>query len=335
MRFRLRALALILATTIFAATALASPSTDPPGDAVKKNCGECSNFGQDIASIDAIRSGNDVVFTVGFYTPISDGSPAGDYATRYYGPQVELFTNGSTETDHAILPRDWGANNQQMTLVSQTGFGSPCSAGASPISANEIVSADFKTVTYTLHLADLGGPSSLQYKVVMPGVVDCNPEPDGEATDIAPDTGRVAVDLSTGVATPTPTPTASPTATATPPAPLTPAQTLPNLSGVPASQLLGATVGGTLNLAGPADSVTVDVLAAGAKAAAAKAGVIGHLVKTSVPKGPLTFKVSLNKAALKKLKKARAAKVTLRVTTVVAGKSGTLSKTIKLKRRKR
>src|SRR3954447_2372403 len=336
---RIRALAMVAGLALaflIASFASADPVADPQGDVQDHGlCGECTNYGQDLKSIDATGSGGDVTFTIVQYDSMNNA-----FAASYYGPQVGIFTSGGATPDFAILPRQDGQNHWKPTLVPAAKQVAPCSSTSvygEGVTAS--YDAGFTTATYTIHLADIGNPASFQWKVANPTVPGCNFEPDNEARDIAPDSGLVSfAGTSTNTTTTTTTttgttPTTTDTTTTT--TPLTPQQTLPSLSGIPSTQKLGGSIGGTLNLAGPAASVTIDALApSGGAANAAALKLIGHLVKTNVPKGALPFRVKLNAKAVKRLKAAKKPRVTVRVTVKLAdGKSTTHTTVVKLKRK--
>jgi hypothetical protein len=326
MRLLLATAAVVL---LLPAAASAAPVSDPQGDVVDRSPCECSNYGQDLKSVDAVVSGSDVVWTIAQYDSMNN-----QFAASYYGPQVVIYTNGSATPTYAILGRGGGVNQFAMTLVSAAGFVAPCGSQrpGEIASANATYDAAFTTATYTVSLANLGNPSSLQWKVANPGVPNCGPEPDSEATDIAPDNGAL-VTLSTagsggGGGTNNPPPGGGTTT----PTPLTPAQTLSSLTGVPGSQALDSTLDGSLTLAGPADSVTIDAVPP--SGGAAKITLAGHLVKHDVAAGKLTFHLKLKKSVMRRFRKQRTVKMTLRVTVVTAdGKSAVRKKTVKLRRK--
>jgi hypothetical protein len=339
----------IVLVLVFALTGLASAdsTSDPQGDLVDQTPCECSNYGQDLKSIDATQAGSDITFTITQYDSMNN-----EFAAAYYGPEVGIYTGGSATPTYGIIPRSDGQNHFKMTLVPAASFAPPCPGGTSyGQGVTSTYDAGFTSATYTIHLADIGDPGSFQWKVSNPGVPGCGVISDAKARDIAPDSGLLTFTAGGtgggGGNTPPPPPpggggttTPPPGGTTTPPPPdpstgLTPAQTLPNLGGVPATQKLGGTVGGTLDLAGPASTVTFDLLGPGGGAAnAAASKLIGHLVKTNVPKGLLHFKIKVNPKALKRYKRAKTVRVTLRVTVKLAdGNTITRKTTIKLRRK--
>jgi hypothetical protein len=291
----------LLVALVAPASVLAATASDPSGD-VAACTGECSLYDQDLASLDASLSGSDLVVTVHQYG--TGGKGPFTSASPLYWPIVELYTTNPAPT--AGPTASWYAHEGNFAIEScvgpaGTGIGlfvpgptAPCAAGS--VGTVTQATPDANTVTYTVALSSLGSPATIGVRAWQTSATPAG------AVDVVPDTGLLSV--------------------ASAPV-LTPAQTLPNLVGVPRKATLGAALAGTLHLAGPAASIKVDVLAppTPAKRLATKLRLVGTTTLRDVAKGNVPFRVRLKKSWRTSLGTRAKVPVTVRVTLTVAGQA--------------
>jgi hypothetical protein len=180
----------------------ASSSSDPSGD-VLSCTGECSNYDQDLSSIDLAINGSNLVVTISQYGV--DGMGPFQSALPLYWPQVDLYTTSPDPTAapewsyQTTQPIDFGIHDRfdgsqtpvdRMELIHFTA-GSPYYSYLPPIEYH--VAYSFLTsssVAYTVPLAELGNPSGIRARAWQTGTGDPGSH---KIVDVAPDSGVVGV----------------------------------------------------------------------------------------------------------------------------------------------